>query len=243
MLKNLSYLTIVLLLSGCVSMKTYRRVNGEMLSLKYSYDEMASRLEAVNARNATLEDEYARLLNDDKTDQRTAELEALLLERDQILNQIRMSLSDALSEFENNGLSLEQKDGKIYVMMEDKLLFEFGKYNITKDGRSAIREIGSVLAKIDNVDIVVEGHTDNKGLLKRKDTQIVDNWDLSCKRATEVVRVLMQSQGIVPSRIVASGRSQYVPIADNITDAGRAQNRRTEIILTPQLDKLIELLK
>lgn len=243
MSKFLPIIIAAFMLSGCVSMKSYRDTKSEMLSLKYGYDDMKTQLEAIKARNATLEDEYNRLMEANETNDNTAQLEALLAERDQILSDIRSALTDALSSFEDRGLTLVQKNGKIYVMMEDKLLFESGKYNITKDGKSAIREIGSVLSEIANVDIVVEGHTDNKGLLKKKDAQIVDNWDLSCKRATEVVRVLSQSGGIAPVRIVASGRGQYYPISDNNTETGRAQNRRTEIILTPQLDKLMDLLK
>lgn len=127
--------------------------------------------------------------------------------------------------------------------MEDKLLFESGKYNITKEGKNTVRNIGNVLSKTNNIEIIIEGHTDNKGLLKKKDAQIVDNWDLSCKRATEVVRVLAATQGINPKRITASGKGQYMPMGNNQNETGRAQNRRTEIILTPQMDKLIELLK
>lgn len=243
MYKALLFSLLALMLTGCVSLKEYRKTKGEMLSLKYSYDEMASQYDAIKARNATLEEEYNRLLNDDNSDSRTAELEALLKERDQILDQVRSALSDALIDFENQGLSLVQKGGRIYVMMDDKLLFESGKYNITKTGKNAIRKIGGVLSKLTNVDVVVEGHTDNKGLRERKDAQIVDNWDLSCKRATEVVRVLLTNDQISPARIVASGRGQYMPLANNSTEAGRGQNRRTEIALTPQLDKLLEIFK
>lgn len=244
MYKVLLFSLLALTLNGCVSLKEYRKVKGEMLSLKYGYDDMASQYEAIKARNTTLEEEYEKLLNGGgNDDSRTAELEALIKERDLILDQVRSALSEALSDFENQGLSLVQKGGRIYVMMEDKLLFESGKYDITKAGKSAIRKIGNVLSNLTNVNVVVEGHTDNKGLRERKDAQIVDNWDLSCKRATEVVRVLLLNDNISPTRIVASGRGQYMPLANNATEEGRAQNRRTEIALTPQLDKLMELLK
>lgn len=231
---------------GCVSMKNYRNSKSEMLSTKYGYDELVAELEAVKSRNATLEEEYAALqakMDEADSDDQTAQLKAMLAERDQILDQIRAELTSAVGHLEGKGLTLTQRNGKIYVQMEDKLLFESGKYNITKEGKNTVRNIGNVLSKTNNIEIIIEGHTDNKGLLKKKDAQIVDNWDLSCKRATEVVRVLAATQGINPKRITASGKGQYMPMGNNQNETGRAQNRRTEIILTPQMDKLIELLK
>lgn len=240
------FLFVSLLFSGCVSMKTYRNTQSELLSLKYGRNAMTTELEQSRAESARLAQQNAELLaklNNSKDDERIAELETALAERDRILEKIRAELTDAVGHLQGRGLSLVNKNGKIYVLMEDKLLFESGKYNLTKEGKTAIREIGTVLAKIKNVDIVIEGHTDNKGLLERKDAEIVDNWDLSCKRATEVVRVLGTTKGLPMARITASGRGQYMPIATNKTESGRAQNRRTEIALTPQLDKLIKLLK
>lgn len=242
----MKHLVIVLILSltmaGCVSMKSYRDAKTEMLSLKYGYDRMAAEVETVKARNATLEDAYAALQTSG-ADDHIATLEAALAERDMALAQIRSELSGVVGHLEGRGLTLTQRDGKIYVQMDDKLLFESGKYDITKTGKSTIRDIATVLAKTPNVHIIIEGHTDNKGMLKKKDSQIIDNWDLSCKRATEVVRVISANRGIAPKRITASGRSQYSPVDTNDTEMGRANNRRTEIILTPQMDKLIELLK
>lgn len=229
-------------LTGCVSMKSYRDAKTEMLSLKYGYDQMAAEVEAIKARNATLEEAYAALQTSGEDDQ-IATLKAALAERDVMLAQIRSELTDVVGHLEGKGLTLTQRDGKIYVQMDDKLLFESGKYDITKAGKTTIRDIATVLAKAQNVYIVIEGHTDNKGLLKKKDSQIVDNWDLSCKRATEVVRVISANKSIAAKRITASGRSQYSPVDTNDTEAGRANNRRTEIVLIPQLDKLIELLK
>lgn len=246
MKKIVSLLILSLTLNGCVSMKTYRDTKAEMLTLKYGHDQMVAQVETIRERNATLEDEYAQLLarlENANADEQVAALRAALAERDMVLSQIRSELSVAVGHLEGKGLTLTQRNGKIYVQMDDKLLFESGKYDITKAGKSAIRDISSVLAKTPNVDIIIEGHTDNKGLLKKKDSQIVDNWDLSCKRATEVVRVLAANTGVKQKRITASGRSQYSPVDDNTTENGRANNRRTEIILTPQLDKLIELLK
>lgn len=246
MRKIIGLATVLCLLTSCVSTKNYRDTKTEMLQLKYGYDQMASQVEAIKARNATLEEEYAKLqakLDANDNDSQAAELREMLAERDQILQEIRSQLTGAIGHLEGKGMTLTQKNGKIYVQMEEKLLYQSGKYNITKEGKSAIRNIGSVLVKTPRVDIIIEGHTDNKGLLKRKDAQIVDNWDLSCKRATEVVRVLASTQGIDPERITASGRGQYMPLGLNSTDSGRALNRRTEIIITPQMDKLIELLK
>ena len=143
--------------------------------------------------------------------------------------------------FENNGLTIEQKNGKVYVSLDESLLFASGKYDIEKKGKEALNSLGAVLEKNSDVNVLVEGHTDNvpysgSGILK-------DNWDLSVKRATSVVKIILETNDINAQRLTAAGRADYIPIASNDTKEGRAANRRTEIILTPKLDELMKLLE
>ncbi len=176
-----------------------------------------------------------------KRGQKISQMEALMAEKDQSLNDLKNSLSTALNSFIGQGLKVEQKNGKVYVSMENKLLFPSGSWRVKQNGRNAIKTIANVLSINPDIEIMIEGHTDNvpyhtKGAL-------ADNWDLSVKRATSVVRQLLKNKHIDPTRLIAAGRSKYHPIDDNKTSQGRAKNRRIEVILTPNLDKIMNLLK
>lgn len=243
MSKILPTLCLALILSSCVSVKTYRNTKAELLAYQFGQNNLQSEIDSLTERNGELEEECDDLKRQGTASDRTIELERLLAERDEMLAQIKNALNESLEYFQDKGLSLAQRNGKIYVSMEDKLLFESGKYELTGNGEDAISEIVNVLVKIPTVDILVEGHTDDKGLLTKPGAQIIDNWDLSCKRATEVVRLMMQTKGLDPKRITASGRGQYMPLVKNNSDASRAMNRRTEIILTPKLDKVMEIIE
>ena len=134
--------------------------------------------------------------------------------------------------FENNGLTVTQKDGKVYVSLDEKLLFKTASWDIDANGRNALKKLAGVLERNPNIQVTIEGHTDNVPYNPGGSSQLRDNWDLSVKRATTVVRVLLEGSKINPTRLIASGRSEYVP-ADERNSAGQAKNRRTEIILTP----------
>lgn len=125
--------------------------------------------------------------------------------------------------------------------MENKLLFDSGSWRVKKNGQDAIKTIANILAINPDVEIMIEGHTDNVPYHGKG--SIVDNWDLSVKRATSVVRQLMKNKHIDPKRLIAAGRSKYMPVADNSTPQGRAKNRRIEVILTPKLDEIMNLLQ
>ncbi len=236
--KTLSSLALVALLlpnlGSCVSTKSYRDVKSQLIGYQIYHD-------SLELQNKRMSDELARLRGDGQSD-RTAELEDLLARREAQLFEINQTITDALSGFSGRGLSVTNRDGRIYVSMTEKLLFESGKAELSEDGEDAIARLSRVLADNDDFDIVVEGHTDDRGYIAKEGAQIVDNWDLSCKRATEVVRVMLRSSDLAPKRVIASGRSQYMPIAQGKSSSARAANRRTEIILTPQLDQLWEAL-
>lgn len=150
------------------------------------------------------------------------------------------SVKDALLGFDSDELTVTQKDGKVYVAMSDKLLFESGSASVNKQGKAALGKLAGVLKKQTDIDVMIEGHTDTKPI---KTVQFKDNWDLSVIRATSVVRILTADYGVNPLQIVPSGRGEYMPVDDNGTAGGRARNRRTEIIMAPRLDKLMEILK
>ena len=177
----------------------------------------------------------------ERREARVSELEGVLARKDSAVLALKAKVQDALLGFENNGLTIEQKNGKVYVSLDESLLFASGKYDIEKKGKEALNNLGAVLEKNADVNVLVEGHTDNvplngSGVLK-------DNWDLSVKRATSVVKILLEKNKVDAQRLTAAGRADYVPIATNDTKEGRAKNRRTEIILTPKLDELFKLLE
>lgn len=176
-----------------------------------------------------------------------------LAEREATINQLQSEINaqnekvatllnnvkDALLGFNNDELTVTQKDGKVYVAMSDKLLFESGSAHVNKQGKDALGKLADVLKKQNDIDILIEGHTDNKPI---KTVQFKDNWDLSVVRATSVVRILTKDYGVNPLQIVPSGRGEYMPVDTNDSTEGRARNRRTEIIMAPRLDKLMDIL-
>lgn len=170
---------------------------------------------------------------------RVQTLENLLKEQRQQLAKIKSSLKDALKSFEGKGITVTEREGRIYVSMENKLLFQSGKWEVGAEGVRALVEVANVLAQQKEVSILVEGHTDNVPFTPRN--EIMDNWDLSVMRATAITKIL-QGNGLSPQKIVAGGRSEYLPIAPNDSAEGKAKNRRVEIILTPDLAKINQLL-
>lgn len=171
---------------------------------------------------------------------RVEELESILAKKDSVVNALKGKVQQALLGFENDGLTIVQKNGKVYVSLEESLLFSSGSYNVDPKGKTVLRKLGDVLEANSDINILVEGHTDN--VPYNGSGQLKDNWDLSVKRATSVVKILLENSTIDPSRLTAAGRSEYVPLAPNQTKEGRSKNRRTEIILTPKLDELFEIL-
>ena len=169
------------------------------------------------------------------------ELEQVLNQKDSVVKALKATISDALVGFKDQGLSVTVKNGKVYVSMEDKLLFQSGKYTINTNGKDALLKLAQVLNQKSDVNVMVEGHTDNVPY-KSNGGVIKDNLDLSVLRATEVARILTVDGKIDGSRIVSAGRGDTQPLMDNSTSEGRAKNRRTEIILTPKLSELFKIL-
>ena len=199
-------------------------LNKLSVSLEAKEDELKLAQEELDARSA-----------------RVTELETIINKKDSIVTALKSSISKALIGLEGEGLTVIQKNGKVYISLEEDLLFASGKYEVNSGGVSALSKLATALASQKDLEILVEGHTDSiplsgRGLVK-------DNWDLSVMRATNVVKVLLKTPSLDPLQLTAAGRAEFVPIATNKTKEGRSANRRIEMILSPNLDDLFELLE
>ena len=166
-------------------------------------------------------------------------MEEVISQRDAIVQQLKDRISNALIGFDENDIKVALKNGKIYVSLSEKLLFKSGSSRVDSKGEEALAKLSGVLSLNPDIHILIEGHTDNVPL---KPGAYKDNWDLSVIRATAIVRILTKNK-IEQDRITAAGRSEFAPVADNSTPEGKSKNRRTEIILTPNLDELYQILK
>ena len=238
----------------------------ENAGLSDKYKELTDQNNNLGTRYKDLQDKYNTLINESlsQTDKLSKALtaksgdldakEKLLSERERTLEEMKKIiekqdsitrnlnniLRNALLGFNSDELSVEIKNGKVYVSMSDKLLFKSGSSAVEDKGKDALKLLAGVLDKNSDIDILIEGHTDNVPI---KTSVYKDNWDLSVARATSIVRILTNDYKIVPTRLTASGKGEFFPKADNETTEGRAKNRRTEIILSPKLDELMKLLK
>ncbi len=194
-------------------------------------------LAQLEAKERALADEQARL---NESSRRLSELENMIAAKDASMKKLKETLSKALNSFEGKGLTVQQKNGKVYVSMENKLLFGSGSWAVGTEGRKAVVEVGKVLAANPDISVLIEGHTDN--VEYAGSGPIADNWDLSTKRATAIVTILGENKGINPQNLTAAGRSEYAPIASNASADGKSKNRRIEIILTPKLDEISKML-
>jgi len=172
---------------------------------------------------------------------RVVELENILKRQEQAVLELRKTISNALLGFEGNGLTVNIRQGKVYVSLEESLLFASGSATIDRRGESALRELAKVIEKNPDINITIEGHTDDVPL--RPGSAIRDNWDLSVLRATSIVRTLLKHGNINPHRLIASGRGEFLPVDPARTSEARRKNRRTEIILTPDLNPLFQILE
>ena len=201
-------------------------------------------LEALALKEEALALENERLMRlqadmQERSD-RIAELEELIAAKDQAMKDLKNSISKALTAFEGKGLTVEQRNGKVYVSMENKLLFKSGSWSVGNQGRNAIEQLGSVLAENPDIAVLIEGHTDNVPF--SNGGKIANNWDLSTKRATAIISILSENKAISLNNLTAAGRSEYAPVESNDTAIGKAKNRRIEVVLTPKLDEISKLL-
>ncbi|WP_374166567.1 OmpA family protein [Arcticibacter sp. MXS-1] len=203
---------------------------------------LSSKVSGLNSNNASLRAASDRLSQDlKKREARLREVEEILRKRDEATLALKDKLQKALLGFQQSGLSVEIRSGKVYVSLTDKLLFSTGSIVIDEKGKQALAGLATVLNTQPEINISVEGHTDNQRVVNLG--QIKDNWDLSVLRATSVVRYLTEAQKIESTRITATGKGQFQPIEDVNTPEARSRNRRIEIVLSPKLDELYDLIK
>lgn len=245
--------------------KENTELKDELSAINEINKQLTEKYDLLNRKNNELQAEYDALINDNlsqaqqfnmalkaKTDELNAkekllaeraktldELQAIIARQDSISRRLNSILRSALLGFNPDELSVDIKDGKVYVSLSDKLLFKSGSAAVEEKGKEALKLLADVLNKNPDIDILVEGHTDNVPIK----TQVYkDNWDLSVARATSIVRILADDHKVAPTRMTASGKGEYFPRSDNATPEGRARNRRTEIILSPKLNEIIKLL-
>ena len=207
-------------------------------NLRQKEDIMRQLEHSMDLRKVSLDELNLEL---EKKNARMAELEKILDTQKKIVQDLKQKVSEALLGFENNGLTVTNRDGKVYVSLDEKLLFKSASWDIDVNGRNALKKLAGVLEKNPGIQVTIEGHTDN-GPYRPGSGNLSDNWDLSVKRATTVVRTLLEGSKINPARLTASGRSEFVPVEAADTPEARQKNRRTEIILTPDLSELYNLI-
>jgi chemotaxis protein MotB len=215
-----------------------------MSQLQAAQDDLKKKEDALKKTGVTLDDKKRKLddltLQLEKRDARLRELERILFKKDSAVNALKASINNALKGFDKEDLTVKIQNGKVYVSLEEKLLFKSGSTKVDPKGVEALKKLARVLEQNPDINITIEGHTDN--VPYKSGGEIKDNWDLSVQRATSIIRILQDVADINPKRFTASGRGEYIPVAKNDNTTGKAKNRRTEIILTPKLDELFKIL-
>jgi len=214
-------------------------LNGRLNELQGKYDVMSGNYTKLKSNSSTA----ISKLSDDlkKREQRLKEVEDVLRKRDEASNKLKEKLQEALLGFTKSGLTVEMKNGKVYVSLTDKLLFPSGSIVIDEKGKQALSQLAKVLKEQPEIIIAVEGHTDSQKINNLG--QIKDNWDLSVLRSTSVVRFLTETEKVPGIRLTATGKGEFQPLEANTTPEGRSKNRRIEIVLSPKLDELYNLIK
>lgn len=231
--------------SLCTSLADQKAVNERLVSDNKNLQMKLSGQENINEnQSAQLSQKERDLQNKNKDlqekERMLREMQAIIARQDEMTKKLNQTLRDALVGFNSDELTMEIRDGKVYVSMSDKLLFKSGSNAVEPKGVEALKVLADVLNKNPDIQILVEGHTDNVPI---KTAVYKDNWDLSVARATSITRMLNEKYGVAATRMTASGRGEYFPKASNDTAEGKAKNRRTEIILSPKLDEIMNLLQ
>lgn len=211
----------------------------ELRDLQNSYNDVDASYKKLKNNSTT---EITKLSGDlAAREKRLKEVEEVLRKRDEATNSLKEKLQQALLGFTKNGLTVEIKNGKVYVSLTDKLLFPSGSIIIDEKGKQALTQLANVLKQQPEINIAVEGHTDNQKINNLG--QIKDNWDLSVLRATSVVRYLTENEKVESVRMTATGKGEFQPLGANTNAESRSKNRRIEIVLSPKLDELYNLIK
>ena len=214
-------------------------------ALQESIEQNRGLLDEIQLKESELSDERSDLdsLQNELASKiaRVNELERVIANKEALLSKLKSSLSKALLSFDGKGLTVEQRNGKVYVSMENKLLFKSGSWAVGSEAKQAIKQLAMVLEQNKDISVLIEGHTDDDPYIG--DSQLSGNWDLSVKRATAIVRLLLQNKGVMPENITAAGKGEYSPVVPNSSADNRSKNRRIEVILAPKLDEIGKLLQ
>lgn len=214
-------------------------------SLQSNMNKNRELLAQLEAKEKTLSAEKERLdklkAELDSSAKRLSELESLIATKDAGMKKLKETLTKSLKAFDGKGLTVQEKDGKVYVSMENKLLFQTGSWAVGEEGKKAVVAVAKVLGDNPDLSVLIEGHTDNDKFGGAVGG-VENNWDLSTKRATAIVNILIENKNVNKQNLTAAGRGEFAPIASNDTPEGKAKNRRIEIILTPKLDEISKML-
>jgi chemotaxis protein MotB len=211
------------------------RLNRDMAQQQEQLLAIQNNLERTRSLNDSLSNSLA------EREKKVKELEQVLANKDKAVQDLKNKITNALLNFKENDISVTVRNGKVYVSLAEQLLFGSGSIQIDNKGVSALQQLAKAIKDQKDINIMVEGHTDNVPVSK-KSTYMNDNWDLSVMRATSITRILTKA-GVSPEQITASGRSEYLPLAENDSPGNKQKNRRTEIIITPNLDELFKILE
>jgi len=234
------------LLPSCVAKKKYLAAQSRISGLRTDSMQLARQVQELDGRVSRMEEEYQftnKQLNMSKEQvaaqrQRLEQLQRLIDQQRENTEALRKKIADALVNFSANQLTVSMKNGKVYVSMQESLLFPSGSDKVNEKGKEALSTLSQVLNQNPDINVEVEGHTDSVPI----SVKFQDNWALSVARATAIARIMIKDYGVRPERITATGRSEYDPVDSNTTPEGRQRNRRTEIILEPKLDELMKLI-
>jgi chemotaxis protein MotB len=246
---------VILILSAAIFMScgTSKKTQSEIDQLHAQNNQLSENIQSLqkqvadaNAKNQSLQETYnnykatcdANMKTCDDQRKKLEALQAVFKEESDNIDQLQKKIDSALADFESRGVEVYVKDGNIYVSMAESLLYKSGSSKLGDDGKKALGDLATVLNDYPNLKVVVVGHTDNVQFSKGS-----DNWTLSTERANGVVRLFRDQFKVDPNRLTSAGRGKYDPVADNTTAEGRAKNRRTEIVLNPDFDKIWNSMK
>jgi len=216
-------------------------LNKQIDFLKQNHDATLKQLQDLSVISGSQAESIKKSLdNIGAKDTYIQNLQAELAHKDSINMALVMNLKGAIGNMDDQDINIKVEKGVVYIDISDKLLFKSGSWNVTEAAKTVLGKVAMVLKAQPDIEFMVEGHTDNKQFVR---PNLSDNWDLSVKRATSVVRILQKQYGLDPAHITAAGRGEYLPVATNDTEEGRAANRRTRIVILPQLDQFFKLLE
>lgn len=213
-------------------------VKALLADLQKAQENLQKREEELNSAEKKMTASAKELADKEK---KVQELSSIISKQDSILKNLKEKVDAAFKNFKGKGIEIVNKNGKIYVSLDEKLMFKSGSWEVDEKGATALKSLSKFLGENKDINVTVEGHTDS--LAYRGNGYILDNWDLSAKRATAIVRILLQNKEVNPAKISATGRAEFCPINDNNTSESRSKNRRTEIILSPNIDELLEAMQ